>query len=771
MRELEELGPGLPQYFWLVKYLVAVMGVTWALAGLPALIDFAIADHYEDWDRNSNWAISISAGNKGDRRIRETILPLWQSILHIVAMALILLSYIFAKRWLSAQEEVITSETITASDYTVWIKGLPKDYKNEDLVSYLERAGRADGQPCSIVKVNVPIDIREFVSAVKEVNRAKRKLLLLERQEAQQGCCGTRQTKEALEDQMQAALSKAKAIEAHYTAQEAASRRLPMAFVTFKTQEDAQLVCDNLGTNPFQRFFHRVCGQGSFESEEFCKKRLHGFVPPNPSDILWENLSVRLLGRLKNMALTSGVTLVMLSLCGGMIYGCSYYKHELYKDYRHQTDTGYADRIRFLVTSILPAVGVIVINLVLARSIRLFSLYEKPHTYTIYHSSVALKLVLAMCINTALITILVDYDRDTNWFTPGGLAVEMTYIYISNAVIGPLLYIFSPAYLYRVIRRRLIRRAPERFFQGEANAVFEGPPLDLAQRYASVFKTLIISFAYAPIVPIGLGIGLFALLVEYWVDKVLLLRRHSRPLISSGYLNRSMVRLLPWAVVVYAVMLFVFMELLNPDDSAAAFIWMWITLGIALFPASFYNICWKRQWSTMKRRAGDTKQFEEVALSFLDDFDRANPVTQREGWEAYMKLAEKKKLLDQKLQEELLKQFRAPSGLLGNYGQAFMNSQSTGMVRREWGSVQPLQALQNQMLRYFAHPGQFQQLQTMSHQRTSEVQGASGASGWTGQVYPQPPPVQPWAVPPPQTYYTSQPVASQQPFKQRGRLY
>lgn len=760
VRDLEALGPGLPQYFWLAKYLIAVMFVTCALAGLPALIDFSVSDHYEDWDRNSNWAIVISAGNKGDRRIRDTILPLWQSILHIVAMALILISYFFVRRWLSAQEEVITSSIITASDYTVLIKGLPKDYKNEELISYLERAGRADGRPCSVSKINVPIDIREFVNAVKEVNRAKRKLLQLERHGKVSGCCGAEiPTKEALEAQLQSALSKAKKIEELYTAQEAASRRLAMAFVTFKTQEDARLVCNNLGTNAFQRFFHRVCGQGSFESEEFLNKRIHGMVPPDPSDILWENLSVKLVNRLKNMAVTSGVTLVMLGLCGGMIYGCSYYKHELNKDYQTQTDTGYTDRMRFLVTSILPAIGVIVINLVLARSIRLFSLFEKPHTYTLYNSSVALKLVLAMCINTALITILVNNDRDESWFTPGGLAVEVTYIYISNAVVGPLLYVFSPGYLFRLIRRYRIRRSPDRYFQGDANAIFEGPPLDLAQRYASVFKTLIISFAYAPIVPIGLAIGLIALIVEYWVDKILLLRRHSRPLKTSGDLNRSMVRLLPWAVVVYAVMLFVFMQSLSPDDSTAAFIWMWITIGIALFPTSFYRICWKKQWDTPKIRAGDTKEYEEVALSFLDDFDRANPVTQREGWEAYLKLGEKKKLLDQKMRQELLKQISTSQGLLGSYGKGFGHWQNFGRP------VHPLQ----------------QQMQTISHQRTNEAKEAvgnrAGDYDWAGQVLPQaPPPLQvqsnPWAVPPPPGYPVQsmayQPPAAPQ-YNQRVR--
>jgi hypothetical protein len=236
-----------------------------------------------------------------------------------------------------------------------------------------------------------------------------------------------------------------------------------------------------------------------------------------------------------------------------------------------------------------------------------------------------------------------------------------------------------------------------------------------------------------------------------------------------------MVRLLPWAVVVYAVMLFVFMQSLSSDDSTAAFIWMWITIGIALFPTSFYRICWKQQWDTQKVRAGDTKEYEEVALSFLDDFDRANPVTQREGWEAYLKLVEKKKLLDQKMHQELLKQINTSQGLLGSYGKGFGHWQNFGRP------VHPLQGFQQQMRGYFENHGMLAQMQTISHQRTNEAKGAvestTGGYGWAGQVLPQaPPPLQvqsnPWAVPPPPGYPV-QSMAYQQPpapqYNQRVR--
>lgn len=59
---------------------------------------------------------------------------------------------------------------------------------------------------------------------------------------------------------------------------------------------------------------------------------------------------------------------------------------------------------------------VVVINGVLSKVVRLFSVYEKHRTYTAYNLSVASKLTLALFINTAIIPIFANLHY-TQWFT------------------------------------------------------------------------------------------------------------------------------------------------------------------------------------------------------------------------------------------------------------------------------------------------------------------------------------------------------------------
>lgn len=202
---------------------------------------------------------------------------------------------------------------------------------------------------------------------------------------------------------------------------------------------------------------------------------------------------------------------------------------------------------------------------------------------TDYHTTVALKLTIAQCVNTALIAIIVNNDKDS-WFTPGGLVVDMTWIFLSNAFISPLVYLLSPPYLFKRIRMWLAQRNDKIMTQKEANELFEGPPVDMAQRYANIMKTTIVTFAYAPIIPLGFLISLAGLFLEYWIDKYVLLNRHSRPVRFGSDLSSVMTHILPYAVFIYAVMTYVFMDELSPDISLPAFVWMWIVFVYLFFP-------------------------------------------------------------------------------------------------------------------------------------------------------------------------------------------
>jgi hypothetical protein len=75
----------------------------------------------------------------------------------------------------------------------------------------------------------------------------------------------------------------------------------------------------------------------------------------------------------------------------------------------------------------------------------------------------------------------------------------------------------------------------------------------MAQRYTNNNKTLLIVFFFLPILPMGLVCGFLAIVVSFWMDKYLLLRRHGTPPMLSSALSVSMVRFFDLVLIVYSV--------------------------------------------------------------------------------------------------------------------------------------------------------------------------------------------------------------------------
>lgn len=611
-----------------------------------------------------------STGNQGHPDF-HTVFPLWQSILHIIAMILILISYYWFSTWLVKQEDRIDDVMTTPADYTVLVTGLKRQFDKEKLKEFLVNHGRNDGVKAQIIKLNEPIDIAEYVEIVRDMNAIKSKLIYMERYVSERGklptsCC-KQDDKVHLERKIAKLASRLASIEAHYGAGKDSDLRVGQVFVTFATKEDATNVIENFAGNTVTRFLWRLCGSGSFDSLLFERKVIKAKRAPEPSDIIWENIGASFWKKWLLRAITTLVTLIVLGICLGMIYGCTIYRKSINDSYKATDNQSFTDLSKNRMASILPALGVIAINFVLARLIRKFTSYEKMTTFTRFHTLVAVKLTIAQCVNTALLAILVSRDWE-DWFLLFGLVVDMTYIFISNTVVGALVSVISPSYILKSIRRCFATR--NRFLvQGEANALYEGPPVDMAQRYANVTKTLIVVLAYAPIIPLGYLFGMATLLLDYWVDKVLLIRRHARPLRMSGEMSQVMVSMVPWAVMIYAIMNFVFIYKLNQDDSAPAFIWMLITIGINFLPIGTIfrkfsrKCCWKVQADSA------SPLYEDKAIEFIDDYDRANPVTQREGWESLLALQAKKNIITTDAQQDFIKKLAQSgvSALVHNY--------------------------------------------------------------------------------------------------------
>jgi hypothetical protein len=653
---LKQLGPGFPLYYRFVMFIWSLLAITFAVAGLAGLVYNLMSDHSSDWDANSDsFTIKCSLGNNGDPDKREEVFPLWQFILHLVSMVVILAAYhLFWTRKQQSLQRDIDYDMLTPSDYTLYAERLGQAFTGEEVKEFFTKFGRPDGQPAEVEKVNVTYDISQFVELSRTLQELKYRHKNLERYKQDHGgadpppekCCCCAKSSQSLEDigaRITELQQQLKNHEEGFQPGQGKELLNGQAFVTFKTQEEARMVRYKWEGEWQDLFWNRVfsCFKKAKDYPDFKGHQIKVHRAPEPNDIYWENLGYGFKTRFKNACLTYAVTFTCLCASFGVIFGTSLYQGKINKSYRDDNDPSKIDLLIITSFSILPSLGVVVINVALGQIIRRTSSYEKHHTLTSYHTTVAVKLTIAQCVNTALIALIVNYDPETQWFVPGGLATDMTYILMTNAFVQPFSYLLSPEYMLKLCRQRRFKDNPY-LTQAEANLVFEGPPVDMAQRYANVMKTFIVTLAFAALIPLGVLISLFGLVLSYWVDKTLLLKRHSRPNRLSGRLQEVMSKFVPWAVSIYAAMTYVWMNALNPDNSQVALIWLLIVLAFIILPIDTLCKCRKVDFSQF---IVAEKSYEEAAVSFVDDYDRENPVTSDEGWTWYFKQLEKAKLI------------------------------------------------------------------------------------------------------------------------------
>jgi hypothetical protein len=92
--------------------------------------------------------------------------------------------------------------------------------------------------------------------------------------------------------------------------------------------------------------------------------------------------------------------------------------------------------IRFL--SFVVAFVIILINNILKWVVRYLTEKERHETYTAFNISVAVKLMLARFVNTAILPVIINIQSDM-WFNEGGLVSDLFSIMISISFVDPVL--------------------------------------------------------------------------------------------------------------------------------------------------------------------------------------------------------------------------------------------------------------------------------------------------------------------------------------------
>lgn len=416
------------------------------------------------WDfGDGKWYIQPSigayAGDFGE-------VPLWQGLLHSLAVLLCLADLVVFRWFLNKRGEELDFETIRPSHFTVWLKDLKRNFSPSALIAFLAESGKGGTEAAEVYSINVPYDIARFVSTSRRAAQLKAKQLYLQEyrnvfgEEAKSFWCCQPINSEAIEKRLAA-------IEAEIEAQEKAFEggieelQLGQAFVTFKRQTDARAVAMNWGRSGLNRYVRWLCGWFFTQTGEFQGGSLSANVAPEPSDILWENLNVSLPYRVYRRTLTW--TLMLLVVIG------SFFLSLLIKSKQQDwlsADTSQSDYTRFKLFSLLLSFAIVAINQVLGVLARLLTAQEKHHTWTRFYLSVCYKVSLFQVLNTTVLLLVINSVRLSgleshySWWTPNGLVNDLLNLMYVECTVGPLTCFCSPRHIVKLLQRfRLERRA------------------------------------------------------------------------------------------------------------------------------------------------------------------------------------------------------------------------------------------------------------------------------------------------------------------------
>lgn len=195
---------------------------------------------------------------------------------------------------------------------------------------------------------------------------------------------------------------------------------------------------------------------------------------PEPSDVYWENLSLTSFQRFLRVAATYFATFIIIGICFAIIWGINVGKTNLEKNGGKNSGA-----VRFL--SFVCSFVIIITNTSLRTVVRSLSLKEQHETYTAYNLSVAFKLAIVRFVNTAIVPTVVNYYHG-RWFVDGGLVSDYFSIMISVSFTDPVLYLVDFGIIVQYLKKWYFRRQGKDCLltQEEANELFQGPPLDMA---------------------------------------------------------------------------------------------------------------------------------------------------------------------------------------------------------------------------------------------------------------------------------------------------
>ena len=388
----------------------------------------------------------------------------------------------------------------------------------------------------------------------------------------------------------------------------------------------------------------KIClnSKNSEEEEENCinyyRRKKKYEAAPEPEDILFHNLETSTIERVMRTLLYFMISIIICFISFIIVAGL--YRLQEILDEKDENSA-----ILILISIIIYFV-LDLIDFALEEILEALTKKEKQFTYTNFYLSYSIKLTISSTLNSAFVPFLSEivFTKSKRYeVLIGNLFVE----FILNAFLTPILMAYNYCCLFKKFRQYKIKKKGnyKDYSQKELNELYELSDMDISAKYSYLAKTVLMSFFYIPIFPIGIIISFIGFCFFYWFEKYNFANIYKRPKMINRQIAEFYNNFLIIALSVYAVGDYIFLS-----DVYETKTWSIINIIIFCFFILIpYHQFFSIDYIKFKESPNYQKSYEEALINFERDYEFVNPMTHRQGLKNYYEKLKKLGKIDENI--------------------------------------------------------------------------------------------------------------------------
>ena len=273
--------------------------------------------------------------------------------------------------------------------------------------------------------------------------------------------------------------------------------------------------------------FRGCCINKNKKDIKWLKRNIRFERAPEPEDIIFENIEyANSFKKFIRIFLVYLFSLILIFIC--FIIVTMFNSLQKYIEEKNNFHIVVAYIISLSICLCISA-----INFLFKKILDFLTKREKQTTTTNYYLSKSIKLTLFSFMNSGIVPLISEFYISTKGYEY--LIINMLMIFLINAFLVPISWTINFSYFYKKFRIWLIERKDDDYSdenektQRELNELYELPSMNIAEKHSYIFKTLLISFFYISIFPLGLLISFLGLLLGYHLEKFNFCHMYKRP--------------------------------------------------------------------------------------------------------------------------------------------------------------------------------------------------------------------------------------------------